>query len=182
MPDSVMIRPLEIADYPAFFAYLDAQMAINGKQGYPLFQPVSREVEAFPPEKQAAFVAGLGKALDQSGWRRAWVAVDAGNRILGHVDLRALPESGIYHRALLGMGVALPARRQGLARRLLEFVIGWMQAGGLLQWLDIEVLAANTPAVALYRGSGFTELCEIPDMFRIDGNPEAVIRMTRYLG
>jgi len=174
------IRPLESADYPAFFAYLDAQLAVNGKEGHPLFQPVSRDTIHFPSDKEATFVAGLGRSLDQAGWRRAWLAVSEKNIILGHVDLRALPESGVNHRALLGMGVASGCRRRGVGQMLLNFAMDWMRDEGSLQWLDIEVLAVNTPAVAFYQKSGFTWLCEIEDMFRVDGQPEAVIRMTRH--
>lgn len=175
------IRPLAAADYPAFFAYLDEQLAENGKRGQPLFQPVSRDVVRFPAEKESTFVAGLGRALDQPGWRRAWLALDAGESILGHVDLRAHAESGIHHRALLGMGVARTHRRRGVARHLLDFVMQWMRQDTPLVWLDIEVMAGNAPALALYRKSGFEQLAQIEDMFRIDGRPEAVIRMARKI-
>lgn len=173
------IRPLDSGDYPAFFTYLNAQLEENGKNGNPLFQPVSRKITIFPVEKEAAFVSGLSKSVGQPGWRRAWVVCNDEGEIMGHVDLRAHSDSTIQHRALLGMGVGLSLRQQGLGRQLLEFACDWMRHHELLVWIDIEVLAVNTPAVALYENADFELLCEIPDLYRIDGKQESVIRMTR---
>lgn len=171
------IRELAAADYPDFFAYLNAQLAINGKEGYPLFQPVSRDVVEFPSEKESAFVAGLSRSIGQPGWRRAWVICNAAGDIMGHVDLRAHADSVILHRALLGMGVGKAFRRRGLSRQLLDYVCQWVRDSDGIEWIDIEVLGGNTPALALYQGAGFEHLCEIQDMYRIDGQPQSVIRM-----
>lgn len=173
------IRLLTAEDYPAFFIYLNEQLADNGKNGMPLFQPVSRDLVTFPPEKESAFVAGLSKNVGQPGWRRAWVICDDQGGIMGHVDLRAHVESGITHRALLGMGVGKQFRRQGLGRQLLDYACQWVRENEMLEWIDIEVLAGNEPAVSLYRNSNFEELCLIPDQFRIDGRSEAVIRLAK---
>lgn len=179
---NAVIRVLEPGDYPQFFACLNAQLAENGKQGTPLFQPVSRDVIRIPPEKEAAFVASLARPVGQPGWRRAWV-MDAGDGvIMGHVDLRGYKESFTAHRALLGMGVGAPYRRRGLARRLLEYACRWVAGSATVEWLDIEVLAANGPALALYESAGFEHIGRVGDMYRIDGRPEDVFRMTRRFG
>lgn len=175
------IRPLAPDDYPEFFAYLNAQLEENGKNGNPLFQPLSREVLKFPPDKESSFVAGLSKAVGQAGWRRAWVICNKAGQIMGHIDLRAHSDSGIIHRALLGMGVGLDYRRLGLGRQLLDFACDWVKNHDLLDWIDIEVLSVNKPAVSLYENAGFDFICEMPDLFRIDERPETVIRMTRKI-
>jgi ribosomal protein S18 acetylase RimI-like enzyme len=179
---NTQIRPLESGDYPAFFHYLNAQLEENGKNGNPLFQPISREVICFPPEKEATFVAGLSKSQGQSGWRSAWVICNEEGEIMGHVDLRGHNDSAIKHRALLGMGVSRSFRRQGLATKLLEFACGWAGKNKPLEWIDIEVLAVNQPAVALYLENGFEKNCEIPDLYRIDDAPESVIRLAKNIG
>jgi ribosomal protein S18 acetylase RimI-like enzyme len=97
---------------------------------------------------------------------------------MGHVDLRAHQDSGITHRTLLGMGVGEAYRGRGLSRQLLEFACLWVRASEQIDWLDLEVLSANLPALSLYQSAGFEQLCEFKDMYRIDGQPEAVIRMT----
>ena len=175
------IRPLESNEYPAFFSYLNAQLEENGKNGNPLFHPVSRAINTFPQEKEAAFVSGLSKTVCQSGWRRAWVICNEAGHIMGHVDLRAHSDSTIHHRALLGMGVGMDYRRQGLGRELLEFACDWVRHHAELEWIDIEVLAENEPAVQLYRNAGFEWMCDIPDLYRIDDQPQTVTRMARKL-
>lgn len=176
------IRSLEFSEYPRFFQYLNAQLEENGKNGNPLFQPVSRKIILLPPEKEASFVAGLSKSQGQSGWRCAWVICNEEREIMGHVDLRGHNDSAIKHRALLGMGVSRDFRRQGLATKLLEFACGWANENESLEWVDIEVLAVNQPAVALYLKNGFEKNCEIPDLYRIDDAPESVIRLAKNIG
>ena len=179
---NTQICSLESVDYPGFFHYLNAQLEENGKNDNPLFQPISRKMIFFPPEKEAAFVAVLSKSQGQSGWRSAWVICSEEGEIMGHVDLRGHNDSAINHRALLGMGVSRHFRRQGLATKLLEFACGWANENRPLEWIDIEVLAVNQPAVALYLKNGFEKKCEIPDLYRIDDAPESVIRWAKNIG
>jgi ribosomal protein S18 acetylase RimI-like enzyme len=98
-----------------------------------------------------------------------WVAIDDAGEIRGHVDLRGHPLQFTGHRCLLGMGVHRAHRQQGLAMALLAHAIAWASAVDLLEWMDLQVLATNSPAIALYRKAGFVQTGDIPDMFRIDG-------------
>lgn len=173
------IRALDPREAAPFFAYLNDHLRDNGAQGHPLFQPMPRSQSAFPDDKAAAFQRGLGIAVGQPGWRRAWIAAGQ-DGILGHVDLRARPESATAHRALLGMGVHRLARRQGLGRVLLASAVAWARNAGLA-WVDLEVLSINEPARALYREAGFRHSGEIADMFRIDGEQLAYTLMTLQL-
>jgi ribosomal protein S18 acetylase RimI-like enzyme len=173
------IQALDADSSAAFFAYLNEHLLHNGKGGMPLFQPLPRSQSAFPDEKAAAFVRGLGIAVGQPGWRRAWVA-SSEDGILGHVDLRGRPESSTAHRALLGMGVHRLARRQGLGRVLVATAVAWARNEGL-DWLDLEVLSSNAPARALYLDCGFRQSGNIPDMFRIDGEQLAYTMMSLRL-
>ena len=179
---NTQICSLEFVDYPGFFHYLNAQLEENDKNDNPLFQPISRKMIFFPPEKEAAFVAVLSKSQGQSGWRSAWVICSEEGEIMGHVDLRGHNNSAINHRALLGLGVSRHFRRQGLATKLLEFACGWANENRPLEWIDIEVPAVNQPAVALYLKNGFEKKCEIPDLYRIDDAPESVIRWAKNIG
>lgn len=164
---TISIRPALPADLTSFFAYLNEHLKDNGRDG-PLFQPMPRACSQFPVEKQASFRHGLATPLDGAGWRRLWLALD-GERIAGHVDLRARPEGAARHRMLLGMGVDRAARRCGLGMRLLETAAQWANAQPGFEWIDLEVLSVNEPARALYRKYGFVQTGEIGDMFRIDG-------------
>jgi ribosomal protein S18 acetylase RimI-like enzyme len=165
---NIAIRSAAETELPAFFAYLDEHLKDNGAHGMPLFQPMPRAASRFPVEKQASFVHGLATPLDGAAWRRLWLALD-GERICGHIDLRARPEGPAQHRMLLGMGVDRSARRCGLGMRLLDTAVAWAEKQPGFAWLDLEVLSVNEPARALYRKRGFVQTGEIADLFRIDG-------------
>ena len=130
---------------------------------------MARSESTFPAERKAAFANGLATPLNLPGWRRVWVARDAGGAIAGHIDLRARPEKASSHRALLGMGVRRSHRRQGLAVRLLQAAHHWAVHETALAWIDLEVLTTNLPARSLYLANGFAVTGEVADMFRIDG-------------
>lgn len=175
------IRALESHDLPAFFSYLEQQLADNGRDGTPLFQPQPRGRQGVPEGRRDSFTKGLTLAVGEPGWRRAWLAHD-GDSPVAHLDLRAHPDPHTSHRALLGMGVLRSHRRQGLATRLMEVAFNWARQGGILDYIDLCVLAGNHPARALYTAAGFSTLSETPDFFRIDGRPEGEVRMSLRLG
>jgi ribosomal protein S18 acetylase RimI-like enzyme len=165
----VKIRPADAADLPAFFVYLDDHLRENGRDGVPLFQPLSRAQSQLPPGLKVSFIEGMAIPVGQAGWRRLWLALDARGSIAGHIDLRARPEPLARHRAMLGMGVHRAHRRRGLGARLLADAVDWARGQDGLHWIDLEVLSENQPAVALYLRSGFTMTARIEDMLQIDG-------------
>jgi len=169
----VNIRPAGAADLPPFFVYLDDHLRDNGRDGAPLFQPpplpTMRAQSQLPPGLRVSFVEGLAMPVGEPGWRRLWLALDARGSIAGHVDLRARPEPGARHRAMLGMGVHRAYRRRGLGAELLATATNWARGEHRLKWVDLEVLSENRPAVALYLRAGFTMTARIEDMLEIDG-------------
>jgi ribosomal protein S18 acetylase RimI-like enzyme len=165
----VKIRPADAADLPAFFVYLDDHLRDNGVDGTPLFQPMSRAQLQLTPGLKASFVDGLAVPVGEPRWRRLWLALDARGSIAGHVDLRARPEPGARHRAMLGMGVHRAYRRRGLGAELLATATNWARRQNGLKWVDLEVLSENHPAIALYLRAGFTMTARIEDMLEIDG-------------
>jgi ribosomal protein S18 acetylase RimI-like enzyme len=176
-----MIRQLEENDFDKFFTYLDQHLAENGNGETPLFHPAPRNASGYPAEKQAGFVQGLVLPIGNPKWRRAWFAADIDGQIVGHIDLRARPDPCTEHRALLGMGVRKDKQRLGIGRNLLEFGFDWARQTGLIEIIDLNVMADNLPAIQLYQKAGFIRLCQIEDMFRIDGRSEADIMMTKRL-
>ena len=164
-----MVRPADAADLPAFFAYLDDHLRDNGRDGAPLFQPLSRAQSQLPPGLKVSFIEGLAIPVGEAGWRRLWLALDARGSIAGHIDLRARPEPLARHRAMLGMCVHRAYRRRGLGMRLVDTAIDWARSQDGLRWIDLEVLSENRPAVALYLRSGFAMTARIEDMLEIDG-------------
>jgi GNAT superfamily N-acetyltransferase len=166
---AVRIEAVAAGGFDALFDYLGGQLAENGCDG-PYFQAMPRgECDAgVPADTQRSFSAGLVVPVGEPGWRRAWVARDAGGRVIGHVDLRAHPELHTGHRCLLGMGVGRVHRRIGIGRWLLAHAVQWA-ADARLRWIDLRVLSSNEPAVTLYRMEGFQMQGGTPDMFVVDG-------------
>jgi ribosomal protein S18 acetylase RimI-like enzyme len=176
-----MIRAADAADLPAFFVYLDDHLRDNGRDGTPLFQPLSRAQSQLPPGLKVSFINGLNIPVGEPAWRRLWLALDSRGSIAGHIDLRARPEPLARHRAMLGMGVHRAYRRRGLGARLLSTAVDWARTEDGLKWIDLEVLSGNQPAVALYLRSSFTMTARIEDMLRIDGVSHDLSYMTRAL-
>lgn len=175
------IRPAGPADLPPFFVYLDDHLRDNGRDGAPLFQPLSRAQSQLPPGLRVSFIEGLVIPVGEPGWRRLWLAVDSRGSIAGHIDLRARPEPLARHRAMLGMGVHRAWRRRGLGAQLVATAIDWARRETGLAWIDLEVLSENQPAVALYLRSGFTTIARVADMVRIDDASHDISYMTRAL-
>jgi ribosomal protein S18 acetylase RimI-like enzyme len=178
---NLSIRAVEHFNVEAFFAYLDDHLSDNGKGGTLLFQPMAASESHYPDDKRRAFATGLATPFGQPGWRRAWVALDEHGAIAGHVDLRARSERHTGHRALLGMGVHRDHRRQGVGMHLIHAAIGWARACTELEYIDLEVLSSNSPALALYTKAGFRRVGKYEDMFRIDGVSLSYTLMTAPL-
>jgi GNAT superfamily N-acetyltransferase len=174
---ALAIEPLTEANADAFFAYLGAQLAENGRDGV-FFQPTPPTDAGVPPSKREAFLAGFATPVGEPGWRRGWIARDGAGAVAGHVDLRAHPEPYTSHRCQLGMGVRHDLRRLGLASRLLAHATQWA-AGEGLRWIDLAVLSINEPAVSFYRREGFQMQGGRPDLYVIDGASLGEIWMTR---
>lgn len=172
---------LKNTDLPGFFSYLDIHISENGRDGAPLFQPQSRSQKGFPKDREAGLVQGLSIPVGSPNWRRAWVYRQERGDMVGHIDLRARPEPYTSHRALLGMGVHQAFRGRGIGLHLIEHALQWAADSGVIDTIDLEVLAHNERAIRLYQKTGFDFLCRIDDMFRIDGRSEPYILMTRRL-
>jgi len=174
---SLPIAPLGEADQDDFFEYLGEQLSENGRDGH-WFMPLAPTDAGVPADKRQAFRDGFATPLGRAGWRRGWLARDAQGRVCGHVDLRAHASPASAHRCVLGMGVRRDMRRRGVAGRLLAHATRWASDHGL-RWIDLEVLSANEPAVALYRREGFLMQGGRPDLYVIDGVSLGEVWMAR---
>jgi ribosomal protein S18 acetylase RimI-like enzyme len=180
-PESTtLVESLGAGEFAEFIAYLNDHLADNGGEaGY--FQPLPHGQSAFPAERAAPFRSGLEIAVGAKGWRRAWVARSAAGRIVGHIDLRAHPESFTGHRCLLGMGVDRSCRRAGLGAALIAHARAWAADVTGLEWMDLQVMSQNHAALALYRRAGFEKVGEIDEMFNIDGKAFSYTTMSMRL-
>jgi RimJ/RimL family protein N-acetyltransferase len=174
------IEPLTAADLDAFIAYLNDHLADNGVDGC-YFQPFPRDSSRVPPEMEASFRAGLSILVGDPGWQRIWVARSSSREIIGHIGLRARPEPFALHRCLLGMGVDRAHRKSGLGTTLLSHARQWAAADAGLEWIDLQVLSNNAPAIQLYLRADFMKISELPEMFKIDGQTLSYMSMSLRL-
>ena len=177
----ILIEPVGEADWDEFFLYLNDHRLDNGTEEAGYFLPLSQSESCLPYDKEESFRAGLTIPAGAPNWRRAWVARATHRQIVGHIDLRSHPSRFAGHRCLLGMGVHRHHRRLGLGAALLSHATDWALANTGLEWLDLEVLSTNEPALRLYRRAGFAKVSEVAEMFRLDGRSFAFTTMTKRL-
>lgn len=182
IPPDFLIEPIAASAFEPFAEYLNDHLADNGKPGKVHFQPLPRSESRFAADKARAFRDALDVPLGAPDWRRLWGAFDPGHRIIGHIDLRAHPERFAAHRCLLGMGVDRHARQRGLGRLLLEHAQTWALERAAMEWIDLQVLSVNQPAIRLYQRAGFVTTGEVAEMFKIDGQCLSFTSMSKRLG
>jgi RimJ/RimL family protein N-acetyltransferase len=78
-------------------------------------------------------------------------------RVAGTATLFRVNLQKVKHVAELGLAVAPPYKGLGLGRALLESALSWASDGHGLRKIVVRVFADNTPALSLYRSSGFIE-------------------------
>lgn len=76
-------------------------------------------------------------------------------QVIGLVSADGKQRRAIRHRASVGLSVAHDWRRRGVGRALMERVISWARASGVITRLELEVLARNDAAIHLYERLGF---------------------------
>jgi ribosomal protein S18 acetylase RimI-like enzyme len=102
-------------------------------------------LKAPPLEQVRAFVAVPGFIQ--------FVAL-SGAQVVGWCDVSPNPLEGFRHSAVLGMGLLPGYRGRGLGRALLGETLRAARAAGLTR-IELEVVASNRAAIALYERSGF---------------------------
>lgn len=168
------------SELPRFIDYLADHLTDNNDGKTPLFQPMSRE-EIWPRgERLISFREQLGIPVGIGRWRRLWKATTEDGDVVGHFDLHARSEPFTLHRARVGIGVHREHGRRGIARLLLDTALEWA-SGTQLEWIDIDVLEGNHPAVTLYEAAGFHRTGFVADLFRIDGRAIGNFTMTKQL-
>ncbi|GAP35014.1 GNAT family N-acetyltransferase [Piscinibacter sakaiensis] len=141
------IAPLTAADLPAYqplmlHAYAAAADAFTS----------TAEERAAAPEAW-----WLQRVADPAGLGRAFGAFDDAGRLVGTVSVEFSAKPKTRHKALvIGMFVREAARGQGLGRRLLQAALDEAAARPGVFLVTLTVTEGNAPALALYRGAGFT--------------------------
>lgn len=132
-----------------FLRYLTVHMAQNGTNGNIPFQPLTIPQSQLGKEWESKFLNAFKVSFGEIGWRKVWIATNQEDVIVGHIDIRHHHELNTWHRVVLGMGVDSNFRKQHIGQQLLALVIDYCGAHERINWLDLQVLATNTAAIAL---------------------------------
>ena len=122
----------------------------------PVFQPMTADDLAVVTALEAAlqsFPWSLGNFADSLAQGHVAEVCRLGDELIGFsVVMLVLDEAH-----LLNIGVARGQQGQGLGARLLQRAIDRVRSDGATRML-LEVRAANEPAIAFYRRSGFSQI------------------------
>lgn len=109
---------------------------------------LSEEVPA-DPETERAKLQGY---LDRPGDYALTAEIDG--VALGSLDITRIPRIQLRHNAYLTMGIHPDAQGIGLGRHMMAAAVSWAREAGVIH-LELNVLADNERAIALYRAFGF---------------------------
>ena len=114
-------------------------------------------------ERHLAALAEIEKACFHAPWSESMLREELGKGIflvaerdgqaVGYVGCQTVLDEGY----ITNVAVSPDARRQGIARTLIEKLTAEARAAGLA-FVTLEVRVSNAPAIALYEGAGFVRV------------------------
>jgi RimJ/RimL family protein N-acetyltransferase len=109
------------------------------------------------------------------------LVAEADDGIAGVLSVEGGRFRKVRHVGEMGVSVARPWRRQGVARRLLETAVATARESPELDRLSLRVFASNAAARRLYESAGFAVEGRRPGHLRIRGREEELLLMGRAL-
>lgn len=158
---NITIEPASLDQADSFWRALDA---VARERRYLLF------LEAPPIESTREFIA----AVSAKGGSQ-FFAIHEG-KVIGWCDVLRHEREGRRHSGHLGIGLLPPWRGMKVGSRLLAATLDDAFRKGLTR-IELEVFAANTRAIALYRKFGFVEEGRKRQARYLDGAYEDAILM-----
>lgn len=154
------LRSPETTDAAQMLSYLKATAA---ETDYGLSYP---EEMNFSIREEEEFIAHY--AVDS---RSLMITAFAGDRLVGNASLSCVMDrQKTVHRATFGIAILKSEWSQGLGRKILSELIYFARQAGY-EVLELEVSAANSPAISLYQQMGFRVYGERPrSLKRKDGS------------
>lgn len=152
------LRSPELADAGKMIAYLKATAA---ETEYGLSYPEEMD---FSIKDEEDFIAHYSK--DKGS---IMISAFDGDRLVGNASLTCvLDKKKTLHRATFGIAILKSEWGQGLGKKILSELIAFAKQAGY-ELLELEVAAANAPAVSLYKKLGFEVYGERPRSLKLKG-------------
>ncbi len=163
-PDEVRVRRAREADAAALAAYMAELMAER------LDTISQRETPTVPEEREWVLRANVVE-------RGMILLAQAGEAVIGLLDLWAGERDDNRHVGRFGMSVARDWRGRGVGRRLLTRAIKEARAWPGFCRLELECVSWNAPAIALYESLGFKLEARMAKTINLRGKPEDMLLM-----
>lgn len=155
---SVRIRTAALSDAPAIL-----EMVKNYLDNSP-YIPKSTSEFRMSLEQEEAWIQSFLDAPNS-----LLLVAEFENQLIGNIDLTGNKRQVMQHNTLVGMGMLLEWRYQGLGSALMQAAIAWAKSNPILENLQLEVYAENLAGINLYQKMGFTQVGIIPNLFKENG-------------
>ena len=119
-----------------------------------------------------AHVDGRPNAIYLTAW-------DAGE-LVGTIDFHGGNRRRTGHAGEFGLAVRRSHWGRGLGGQLLDVMLAWAAATGLVAKVKLKVQVGNERAIALYRSRGFVDEGLFRAEVMVDGVPVDVLAMARF--
>ena len=132
---------------------------------------------AFSAEEEGRFLQKKAESANE-----AEILAELGGRVVGMAGISAVgAKDKLRHRAQFGISIERACWGLGIGRALTRACIACAEAAGYAQ-MELEVVADNERAIALYRIEGFAEYGRNPRGFRTRGGRwQELVLMRREL-
>lgn len=158
MPDEFTVRPAIIDDVAEL---VELGNRLQGEAEFMLGSSID------PVSGTRLIKASLEEGAPGQARSRVFVA-DSSGEIVGICLCRELSHPAQHGIVQLGLGVDENHRRLGIGRALTDYALNWA-SGADVRRVQLTVIKANTPAVALYEEAGFVTEGTLSGGARIDG-------------
>ncbi len=157
MQNSVEIRMIQESDAVPF---MNLNMKLDRETRFMMLEPDERSSDPEYYSKQIKDLLSTKNSII--------FVVDTGTELVGYIGLFGGRFKKILHSAHIVIGIVNEYRGKGLGKALFEISEQWAKDVGISR-LELTVVTANEPAVALYKKRGFeTEGVKKNSLF-IDG-------------
>jgi putative acetyltransferase len=162
--DQVKVRPAREADASALTDYMAGLIAER------LDTISQREIPSVPEERDWILRSKMAE-------RGLILLAVVDEDVVGALDLWAGERPDNRHMGQFGMSVARPWRGHGVGRRLLVRAIEEARGWPGFCRLELECVAWNAPAIALYQSLGFQLEARMTKAINLRGRPEDMLLM-----
>jgi RimJ/RimL family protein N-acetyltransferase len=85
------------------------------------------------------------------------LALDSAQHVIGLAGLHGGNRQANRHTATIGIAISPEWRGQGVGTALMQALIDYARAGGVLKRLELDVISTNERAIHVYRKLGFVD-------------------------